>query len=336
MGDFFGLAINQIAQFGLSSLPVIYYLEQLFRRAFEVPRNICSESASGGAAQINSSSAAITSSYRLGGGAYIKNSIIKNVIDKPSASTASDASMTAKVSAMFCDPIDYSAYGGTSACLKINNEMPAADKRFDSLTSGAGKNNKEPDLTFSQEQTDVARMYTKNTIRRSIGKKLSKNEVNSSAGHQYIGLTTQLESILSAASEPQERALANKQPLDVTKELIEEVLQTPSAQAYFQMTASKEAKRTGKMSQAEFETFEAGRRYSNTDYQRDLQEMSGDNLLREQIRIASFQNWLLLGIKNEMATSNIIQGQQLASMARIEFEPILASKYQSVSAKSGT
>ncbi|CCW30760.1 hypothetical protein ABLA30_14200 [Xenorhabdus nematophila] len=30
MGDFFGLAINQIAQFGLSSLPVIYYLEQLF------------------------------------------------------------------------------------------------------------------------------------------------------------------------------------------------------------------------------------------------------------------------------------------------------------------
>ncbi|CBJ91060.1 hypothetical protein XNC1_3006 [Xenorhabdus nematophila ATCC 19061] len=32
--DFFGLAINQIVQFGLSSLQVIYYLEQLFRCIF--------------------------------------------------------------------------------------------------------------------------------------------------------------------------------------------------------------------------------------------------------------------------------------------------------------
>ncbi|CBJ79369.1 hypothetical protein XBJ2_60068 [Xenorhabdus bovienii str. Jollieti] len=34
MDAFFGLAINQIVQFGLSSLQVIYYLEQLFREFY--------------------------------------------------------------------------------------------------------------------------------------------------------------------------------------------------------------------------------------------------------------------------------------------------------------
>ena len=44
--------------------------------------------------------------------------------------------------------------------------------------------------------------------------------------------------------------------------------------------ASPEAKARGYMSTREFEAFEAGRRYANTAYLVDLQEMQGDNLLR--------------------------------------------------------
>ena len=55
------------------------------------------------------------------------------------------------------------------------------------------------------------------------------------------------------------------------------------AESYYQKIASAEAKRTGTMSAREFEYFEVGRRYANTEYQADLQNMTGDNLVREQI-----------------------------------------------------
>jgi len=305
------------------------------RKAYQVAGTICTESASGGAYQVGSASGSVKSGYRPGGGATIGNAAIANAVNGPATSVISDASITAKISASYCDAGDYAAYGGTSLCPSVNSSMPAADKRLDTLMSGAGKDGKAPELTFTQQQTDVARMYTKNTIRRSVGKKLSKAEAQSSAGAQYIGSTTQLESILSAAADPQDRILADRQPLATTKELLEEATKAPSAQSYFASTASNEAKRTGIMSKAEFEAFEVGRRYANTDYQSDLQQMSGDNLVREQVRVATLQNWLLWELKNEVVNNGVLSGQQLASSARMEFEPILATKYQSIASKLG-
>lgn len=308
---------------------------QQARKAYQVAGSICTESASGGASQVGDASGAAKSGFRPGGGAPIANKAISDAVNGPAKTLISDASITAKISASYCDASDYSAYGGTPLCQSVNNAMPAADKRIDTLMSGAGKDGKAPELTFTQAQTDVARMYTKNSIRRSVGKKLSKSEAQSSAGAQYIGSTTQLESILSAAADPQDRALADRQPMAITKELLEEATQAPSAKTYFSATASSEAKRTGLMSKAEFESFEVGRRYANTDYQSDLQQMSGDNLVREQIRVATLQNWLLWEMKNEVVNNGILLGQQLASAARTEFEPILASKYQSIASKLG-
>ncbi len=51
------------------------------------------------------------------------------------------------------------------------------------------------------------------------------------------------------------------------------------------------------MSQQEFETFEAGRRYANTDWQQDLQGMEGDNLLRELLRTTALLNWQMNDLK---------------------------------------
>lgn len=85
------------------------------------------------------------------------------------------------------------------------------------------------------------------------------------------------------------------------------------------------------MSAREFESFEVGRRYANTDYQEDLQAMDGDNLMRELIRVQSLSNYLQLGIKNQLRESNIIAGQQLALAADREYRPQLQALMQEIS-----
>ncbi|EJA8585568.1 conjugal transfer protein TraW, partial [Salmonella enterica] len=182
---------------------------------------------------------------------------------------------------------------------------------------------------------DAARMYIQNSVYRSVSKDLTKAEANSAAGIQYLGLKNQMYASLSAAADPQEKVLAERQPIDETKALIAEALQSKSAKSYFDATASDVVKQTGKMSKADFLLFEVGRRYANTEYQSDLQGMDTDNLAREQIRVASLTNWLLLDLRNEIQAGNIIAGQQLASQVRNEYEPLLNGQYQAIGARTG-
>jgi hypothetical protein len=117
-------------------------------------------------------------------------------------------------------------------------------------------------------------MYIQNSTRRSISKDLTKAEASSAAGKVYLGVTTQMNASISAAADPQERMLAERQPLDETKELLQEALQSPSAKSYFDETASDVARSTGNV-ESRILQFEVGRRYANTAYQKDLQEMDG-------------------------------------------------------------
>lgn len=309
-------------------------LEEARQRYF-VGSNICSESASGGAHEVAGSAQAAKGGMRPGGGAKVGNRSIAQVLNTPPAAPEIDSSRAAKVHAQFCDADDYAAYGGSQACPGVSSTMPGADKRVDSVLSGAGEEGKTPDLTFSQEQIDVARMYVQNSTRRSIAPQLKKGEADTVAGSQYVGLMNQYNAIVSAAADPQEQRIANSQPSPATKDLLKEALISPAAAAYFQQTASKMAKSNGVMSAREFEAFEVGRRYANTEYQADLQALSGENLQREQIRIASLNNWLMFGVKEELQKANIINGQLLASAARVEFTPILGSLYKSVSGRMG-
>ncbi|WP_187326006.1 conjugal transfer protein TraW, partial [Pseudomonas syringae group genomosp. 3] len=88
-------------------------------------------------------------------------------------------------------------------------------------------------------------------------------------------------------------------------------------------TGSQQAQRTGVMSERELEAFEVGRRYANTAYETDLQALSGDNLIRELVRVQSLGNWLQLGLKNDQRQANIIAGQQLALAADAKYVPQL-------------
>ena len=139
----------------------------------------------------------------------------------------------------------------------------------------------------------------------------------------------------SAAAAPLEQQIADSELSPATAPLLAEALQSPAASSYFQLTASPRARATNTMSAREFEAFEVGRRYANTAYLTDLQTMSGDNLIREQIRVAALNNWLLLNLKNETRMGNIINGLALASTARQEYEPILAQKYRAVAGRMG-
>ena len=301
---------------------------------YQVANNICSESASGGASSVSSGSSAGKGALRPGGGSA-SNGAIDSAINKPALTPTADAARSTKIHAQYGDSIDYASFGGSQACPSISSDMPGADKRIDTILSGAGKDGKEPELTFTQEQTDAGRMYIQNSVRRSISKDLTKAEANSAAGIQYLGLKNQMNASISAAADPQERVLAERQPLDESKALIAEAIQSPSAKSYFNETASKVAKSTGKMSKAEFLQFEVGRRYSNTEYQKDLQEMDSENLMREQIRVSSLTNWLLLELRNEMQAGNIVSGQQLASQIRGEYDPLLNNQYQAIGARAG-
>lgn len=305
------------------------------RQRYRVPDNICSEAGSGGVVQVGVAAGAAKGGIRPGGGAVIANTTIAQAVNSAPVLQSIDASRAARVHAQYCDADDYSAYGGARACPAVSANMPGADKRVDSVLNGAGPNGKAPDLTFSQAQTDVARMYTQNSIRRSIGPQINKGAADTSVGAEYVGLMTQYNAIISAAADPQDQRIADSQPNAATKDLLSEVLQAPSAASYYNQVASTQAKASGQMSAREFETFEVGRRYANTAYQTDLQAMSGDNLIREQIRVAALSNWLALSLKNEVARGNIINGQILASMARQEYEPMLAQKYRAIGGRMG-
>ncbi len=309
-------------------------LEEARQRYF-VGSNICSESASGGANEIAGSAQAAKGGMRPGGGAKVSNKAIAQALNSPPIAPEVDSSRAAKVHAQFCDADDYAAYGGAQACPGVSTSMPGADKRVDSVLSGAGENGKAPDLTFNQDQIDAARMYVQNSTRRSIAPQLKKGEADTVAGSQYVGLMNQYNAMISAAADPQEQRIANSQPSPATKDLLKEAMISPAAAAYYKEFASETAKSTGMMSAREFEAFEVGRRYANTEYQADLQSLSGENLQREQIRIASLNNWLMLGIKDELQKTNIIGGQLLASAARDEYAPILGTLYKSVSGRMG-
>lgn len=338
-----GQAINQNGQKTASTIEAASKAQREFntvqetnrrledaRQRYDIPSSICSESASGGATDVVQTAAITRSGIRPGGGAVIANRSVAAAVNTPPLTQPADAARAAQVHAQFCDTDDYASYGGARTCPSVSSRMPGADKRFDTILTGAGPDGKRPDLTFSQEQSDAARMYVQNAVRRSVGTQLRKAEADTQAGAQYLGLMTQYSAIVSASADPMEQMIADSQPNPATKPLLLEALTSSSAKAYYNLMASPKAKSTGMMSLREFEVFEVGRRYANTDYQSDLQAMSGDNLTRELIRTASLGNWLSLAIRNELQKANILNGMALAAAGRKEYEPLLAEKYKAI------
>lgn len=290
------------------------------RDKFTVPDSICSESASGVAAAVGSASRAGAS--RLSGGQGVSNAVVRSSVASLPVTPRQGGYRSAAMHAAYCTPSEAAQFGGTDLCPRVS-DLPGGDTELRSLVDGAGAIGKAPDLTFSQEQVDAGMAYMKNSARHDGGRSPGKGEIQSATGRQYQGLMTQYKAIQSAATQPQLDILAASQANPATREALAETLKSPSAAEYFNATASPEAQRTMVMSEREFESFEVGRRYANTAYEADLQQMSGDNLTRELVRVQGLGNWLQLSIKNEQRKANIIAGQQLALAADAKYVPQL-------------
>ena len=219
---------------------------------------------------------------------------------------------------------EYARFGGTAVCPSVG-EIPGGDSQVRSIYHGAGTADTPAALTWDQKQIDAATAYMKNTSRPSAGRALGKGEVNTQSGRTYVGLQNEYNGIIDSASNPQLTLIADSTPNESTRKALAETLQSDSAAAYFDQVASPEAKARGYMSTREFEAFEAGRRYANTAYLVDLQEMQGDNLLRELVRITAQMNWQLNDLKEQIRQGNVISGQQLALTARQYYEKQLGS-----------
>lgn len=290
------------------------------RQSFSVPDSICSDSASGVAAQSRSAAGSTASKLSSGGG--VSSKAVRQRIATASDEQARDAFDGANVHAAYCTSAEYARFGGTGICPAVS-PLPGGDSQVRSVYGGAGPEGQAPVLSWSQEQTDAAMAYMKNTARPSAGRTPGKGEVSSVTGRTYVGLLNEYNGIIDAASEPQLSLIADSTPSATTREALQEALQSPSAAQYFDEVASPEAKTKGYMSQREFESFEAGRRYANTAYISDLQQMEGDNLIRELIRTNAQMNWQLNDIKEQLRKGNVIGGQLLAAFARQSYAPRL-------------
>jgi hypothetical protein len=291
------------------------------RQSFSVPDSICSDSASGVAAQSKSASGSAAS--KLSSGKGVSSSAVRKRISTASEEQARDAYDGANVHAAYCTAAEYERFGGTGICPAVSN-LPGGDSQVRSIYGGAGPEGQAPALSRSQEQIDAAMAYEKNTARPSAGRTPGKGEVNTVTGRTYVGLLNEYNGIIDAASEPQLSLIADSKTSETTRDALKEALQSPSAAQYFDNVASPEAKAKGYMSQREFESFEAGRRYANTAYLSDLQQMDGDNLMRELIRTTAQMNWQLNDIKELLRKGNVIDGQLLAAaFARQSYAPRL-------------
>ena len=299
------------------------------RAAYTVPDSICSESASGTAAQV--SQATRSAASKLAGGRGVSNAVVRETLASLPTTPRQGGYRSALIHAAYCTADEAKLYGGTGLCPSVS-QLPGGDTEARSLYDGAGPVGKHSELTFTQAQTDAAMAYVNNSAKLDAGRTPGKGEIQTATGQEYQGLLTQYKAMQSAAMQPQLDMVAASQPQDATQAALTEARQAPSAESYFQQTASAQAKQTGTMSEREFEAFEVGRRYANTMWVSDLQEMDGDNLARELARQQSLANWLALGIKNELRQANIISGQQLALAAKNEYAPQLQALSSQLSA----
>ncbi|MDU5837912.1 MAG: conjugal transfer protein TraW [Pantoea sp.] len=303
------------------------------RASYTVPDSICSESASGTAAQVSQATRAAAS--KLAGGGGVSSAAVRETLASLPVTPRQGSYRSALIHSAYCTAEEAKLYGGTGLCPGVSS-LPGGDIEARSLYDGAGEAGKAPELTFTQAQTDAAMAYVNNSTKLDAGRTPGKGEIQSATGQEYQGLLTQYKAMQSAAMQPQLDMVAASQPQDATQAALTEARQAPSAESYFQQTASAQAKQTGTMSEREFESFEVGRRYANTAWVTDLQGMDGDNLTREVARQLAAANWLALGIKNELRQANIISGQQLALAAKAEYGPQLQALSAQMSAGVST
>ncbi|ENN9164417.1 conjugal transfer protein TraW [Proteus mirabilis] len=289
---------------------------------YKIPDDICGSSISSGMSSVSNTAKSGSGGTSLAGSSTNKD--VRNAYLSPLKSVDIDVANTATSHRNYCSEADMVAYGGTKFC-EVKSDMPNGDTSLESVLIGAGKPNKNPDLTFSDEQVDAALLYVKNTTGRSAGRAPSKGEVKSASGRVYLGLLKQYEAYRDASQQPMLEMIAESKPNPQTIKPVQDALKVPSMKYYYEQTISNTGKSKG-LSLREFQDFEVNRRYSNTAYQADLATKSDIELMKEQVMIANLNNYLLLENNRKLDKQNILLGQLLSLEAYAQYKDMLDGK----------
>ncbi len=215
------------------------------RKSFSVPDSICSESASGIAAE--SRRAAASAAARLSQGGGVSSKPIRERLSRAADSPVREAYDSAGIHAGYCTEAEYARFGGTDVCPAVG-DLPGGDSQVRSLYQGAGTADTPAALTWDQKQIDAATAYMKNTARPSAGRAPGKGEVGTQTGRTYVGLQNEYNGIIDEAFEAGRRYANTDWQQDLQgmegDNLLRELLRT-TALLNWQMNDLKEQIRQG-------------------------------------------------------------------------------------------
>lgn len=297
----------------------------------ELPLDPCATSSSNYVMQAVHSVNTTASSYRPGGSALVSSAPLSKALNSSSPSVeASRRASTAIHEAAYCNANEVAL--GYSGC--SSSSMPDGDANADSLYSGAGMPGKDVDLTFTSQEIEAARAYGRMSIDPEPPQYITRAEASTEVGKLYIAMQKAYMANITSAENTINNLIAARAPFPGSAQLISDInSSSDSAQRYFNANASPVAKRTGTMSLAELEDFEAGRRWRNPYWQIEMGAVADPTkLAREQLYTSAFMADMAYQNFQRSQHMEVLLSQILAALERTGERPLLEAQLQRVHA----
>ena len=158
---------------------------------------------------------------------------------------------------------------------------------------------------------------------------LTKNEINSEAGRNYMALRDSYEASMSLATKPvrdqQSLITASKKTLPVLNQLAKS---EDAAYVTKRLNIAFPSWKTDGISVAELMQLEADKRYLNEDWHVRMAGANEKQLLAESIQLQAFQGWTSANLLERLQQQAILQGTTAGAAIRSEKMPQLVAAYR--------
>lgn len=213
-------------------------------------------------------------------------------------------------------------------------KLADADIKAETILSGPQKTG-EPfrrKLTISSnEEQSAIRSIRRNLMVPIELRELTKAELNSSAGRQYMSFKDSYEARMSMAESPIQNLTMNRFGNAANNTTIEVLLKGENSgrwvRDYLSLNAP-EWKSRG-VSADELMNIEVERRINNPNWHTAVAQMGGDPVQREQLMLSAHQSLLMWRQVQATEHGNLLLGQMLAALTRQEMTPQLNALHSS-------
>ena len=206
-----------------------------------------------------------------------------------------------------------------------------ADIRSQTLIDGPQEDGKEfrrkltIDSTSDSMEFAAIRAYQRNLDTPIQLRELTKSEMKTEAGRQFLSFKDSYDARMSMASSPVNTLVANRAANPVLIPVVEQLAKADSSKAYvdnYLKVNFPDWKRKG-VSIDELMNLEVERRYMNKDWHMQIASTAGEPIAKEQLIQTAFQNVLLWRMVQTLDKMNLVNGQIAASTVRQEMNPAL-------------